>query len=309
MATGATTAQSGWRDSLNQAGLTLLGGLTLHVNKGSHRGARFPARNGRLSVGSGLDNEAVLLADNLAPAHFTLNLIDSWRGVLRVEAKDQAIRTRDGKSVDAGRYIDLKMPAHFQAGDAEFEVVAPKDTAKIRKFALPVIALLALAILLPSLVSLISGPFRHVPTLPSPLELTAPLTDAGSLEKWQEQLREKVREATLGGQVMIERGPTGNLVAVGSVDPASLEKWRDVLKWYDALGNGPLLVNNVSKGEANAVLPNFRAVWVDSRPQVVLSNGQSAGIGDTIPGGWKIEAIDNSGVLLSRDGRISKVAF
>ena len=47
----------------------------------------------------------------------------------------------------------------------------------------------------------------------------------------------------------------------------------------------------------------------DTKPQVVLLNGQSAGIGETIGGGWKIESIDTQGVLLSRDGKTARITF
>ena len=289
--------------------MTVLGGVTLVIEKGMHAGARERSNTGVLSVGSDINNDVVLLGDNLAAHHVSISVVDSWRGTVRIEAKDESILLQDGRIIKNGRYLDVAMPVRFQAGGAEFSVQSSRNTASLKRFAVPAIGLLALALVLPSIIGLVSGGMRRLPSPSSMATSLTPDVSPAALETWQEKLREKIRETGLVGQVSIERGASGNLVATGATDSNAADKWRDVLKWYDAQAAGPLLVNNVARGDTPTTMPSFRAVWVDARPQVVLMNGQSAGIGDLIPGGWKIESIEVSGVLLSRDGRTARVTY
>jgi hypothetical protein len=221
---------------------------------------------GALTIGSALDNDVVLISDNLVPHHARVAISDAWRGMIRIEAKSAAIRALDGRIVEQGRYLDLAMPACFQAGGAEFRVSQLHDLSRARRFALPVVVLAALALLLPSITGAVTGLFRSPATTIAGLEQPAlpAIPGADQLEKWQEMLRARLRETGLTGQVSIERGGSGNLVATGSVEPANTEKWRDVIKWFDAQAGAPLLLNNVARGEQNAVLPAIRAVWLDA---------------------------------------------
>ena len=303
-------AKSSVRDSFGQAGLALAGGLTLVVEKGMHAGATTSTRAGALTIGSALDNDVVLISDQLVAQHARLSIGDAWRGLLRIEAKGGPIRTADGRIVDKGRHVDLTMPAVFQAGGAEFRVEAAHDLKKARKLALPALILAGFALLLPSIAGVVTGLFR------APAALIASIPDGSAIgvaaptaEKAVEMLRGRLREQGLTGQVTIERGSSGNIVATGVVEPQNLDKWRETIRWFDAQGGGPLLLNNVTRADQPTLLPAFRAVWLDAKPQVVLLNGQTATVGDTISGGWKIEAIEPGGVVISRDGRTSKIAF
>lgn len=305
----AAKSRSGLSDGAQQAGLALAGGLGLVVEKGMHAGATASSRNGVLTIGSNLENDVVLISDNLVPHHARISISDAWRGILRIEAKGAPVRAADGRVVDQGRYLDLPMPARFQIGGAEFRASPAHDIKQARKFALPVLVLAGLALLLPSITGAVTGLFQGPSSLIASQAPAPIMVSSEQSEKWLEALRARLRETGLTGQVSVERNGAGGIAAQGTVDPASLDKWRDVIKWYDTQAGAPLLLNNVTRAEANAVLPAFRAVWLDAKPQVVLLNGQTAGVGDTIGGGWKIDAIDPSGVILSRDGRTSKVAF
>lgn len=302
-------ASSGVADGLGQLGLAIAGGLALVVEKGVHAGGSANNRAGILTIGAALDNDVVLIADKLSPHHARLSVRNIWRGLLRIEAKDGPVRLADGRVIDQGRFLDVVMPARFQLAAAEFKAEPANDISKAKKFALPAVLLAALALMLPPLTGVISGLFS-APGSVMQVAAPAPLVQSTEqAEKFLEMLRGRLREAGLTGQVSADRGGAGSLVATGTIEPANADKWRDVIKWYDAQPGAPLLLNNVTRGEVNAVLPAFRAVWLDAKPQVVLLSGQTAGVGETIGGGWKIEAIEASGVVLSRDGRTAKVAF
>jgi hypothetical protein len=305
----APKAGNGLGDGLKQAGLALAGGLALAVEKGAHRGASATSRAGTMSLGSSLDNDVVLISDNLAASHARLSLVDGWRGRLRIEARGAPVKLSDGRIVAMGRYADVELPALFQAGGAEFRASSLHDLGQARKFAFPVLALALLALLLPSFAGVMGGLFRSAPQISAP-QTPQPITlSAEDGERWLERMRSRLRDTGLAGQITVERGGAGAIVAGGTIDPASQDRWRDVLKWFDSQSGAPLLLNNVTRSDSPQVLPSFRAVWLDAKPQVVLLSGQTAGIGETISGGWKIEAIEQTGVLLSREGRTARVTF
>jgi len=313
---------SGFQDNINQAGIKLMGGVRLVVEEGLHAGAKTTIKSGSFSLGSNEKSDVVLLADELAAHHAHITLLNPWTGRLRVEAQDQPIRTIEGQVVENGRYIDLTLPAKFQAGKAEFRVESVQDMSRIKKIGVIAGAIALAALVLPSITSFFTyrpeAMMMDVAPAPSSIfgntglgrqTTTQPVKDSLSLDQWRGNLQDKLGAAGLIGQVSIEKGSTGNLVAVGTVEPQSLEKWRDVIKWYDSQSGAPMLVNNVTRGDVAVQIPTFRAIWVDAKPQVVLTNGQTANVGDTISGGWKIESIDSNGVLLTREGRSTRVAF
>ncbi len=298
-----------------KAGIGVLGGLVFRVEAGTHAGATVTSSRATLTVGAALDNDVVLIGDNLAQHHGRLGLADSWPPRVRLEALDGPVEIPGGRMLQQGHVIDLPLPLSFRMGTAECSVSGRREPASLMRKSAPLAALvLALLIVPPVLSGLfsgVSGLFSSSP-VPGPAVTTtngSSPTDPAATQRWQEQLTNRLRMAGLAGQVSIERGGGGNIVAVGEVDETATEKWRDVLKWYDAQGSGPLLVNNVVRTGGQTALPGIRTVWLDANPQVVLANGQSAGVGETITGGWKIEAIERAGIVLSREGRTARITF
>jgi hypothetical protein len=304
------SSDQGLLDQFQSAGRSLTGGLRFRVDRGVHAGAVHVSPNARLSIGAHADNDIVLIGDALAPHHMHVRVKDPWRGIVRLEAHGQAVDLPDGRRIEIGHFIDAPLPVRFRLGEAECSLDSVRKINAYRAYALPAVGLLAAAILLPSIAGLFTSSGAHFTPSAS---VTTTSANSGAMPAdvavWQEKLNDHLRQAGLAGQVSIERGSTGNIVAIGAIDDASLAKWRDALKWYDSLGAGPLLINNVTRGAAPLNLPAIRTVWLDTNPQIVLQNGQSVGLGELAPGGWKVEAIDPSGVLFSREGRTAKVPF
>jgi hypothetical protein len=305
-----TRSDQGLLDQFQSAGRSLTGGIRFRVDRGMHAGAVHVSPNARLKIGAHADNDIVLIGDALAPHHMQLVVKDPWRGIIRLEAHDQPVDLPDGRRIETGHFIDAPLPLRFRLGGAECSLESVRKIGAFRVYALPAAGLLAAAILLPSFASLFASSGERFSPPASVTTTSANLgTMPADIAVWQEKLNDHLRQAGLSGQVSLERGSTGNIVAFGAIEDASLAKWRDVLKWYDSLGGGPLLINNVTRGAVPINLPAIKTVWLDTNPQVVLQNGQSIGVGDLAPGGWKIEAIDPTGVLFSREGRTAKVPF
>lgn len=292
--------------------LRAIGGLVLTVEAGRHAGARLWRSGDRLAVGSDLANDAVLIADQLAAQHFSVTIADILRGIVEIEAIDDTITLENGRVLRPGQSWKRPMPLRFRAGQAQFRVEPARRVQDVvpggRKTILAIGAVAALAIgisLLSSISSAISGR-SSLAGFGANASLSA---GESAVQTARNALMEQIRQAGIPGDIQVEAGPSGTVIATGTVDPAGLEKWRDVLKWYDTRPDSPLLVNNVSRGTANAQTPQFRSVWVDGNPHVVLATGQTARAGDTVPGGWRIETIDRNGVVLVRDGRSMRLTF
>lgn len=293
----------------HKAGMALLGGLRFAVEKGMHAGAKLASPATAMTIGSAAENDVVLLGDSLAGKHVRLSVINPWRQLVRIEAQQQPVSLADGRQIAAGRFLDVALPVRFKAGTAECRAESIRQLTALRRYAVPAAVLVLAAFVLPSL----TGLFGASPSIGRQTSASATFNSAmtgdASSEKWQASLSDRLKTSGLGAHVSVERGASGNLVAVGSIEESQTEKWRDVIKWYDSQGAVPLLVNNVTRSGIQTVMPQLRAVWFDTKPQVVLMNGQSAGIGDVIGGGWKIEAIDAQGVLLAREGKTARITF
>jgi hypothetical protein len=94
----------------------------------------------------------------------------------------------------------------------------------------------------------------------------------------------------------------GRILAVGKLDAAGLETWRDLRTWYDAThGSRVLLVSTVQGGGA-ATGPDLRiaAVWVGEAPYVLTAGGMRYFEGSILPNNWQLFRISRTAIELRR---------
>jgi hypothetical protein len=289
-----------------------LGGLMVTVEAGAHKGARLVHHGDAVRIGSDLANDAVLIADGLAARHVRISEIDPWRSTILVAAEDEPVMAPLGKVLRNGQSRRLELPALVQAGQATIRIEMARRWQDLmpqgRRTYIAVGAVLALVVGM----SAVSSLFRLAdPSAYSSSFETARLPGTGgkSADAAREALRLELDKAGFGSEIRLEMNPSGSLVAAGTIDPSQAAKWRDILKWYDSRPNSPLLVNNVTRSAQMAEMPQLRSVWVDSSPSVVTSTGQTVRVGDTITGGWQIESINRNGVVLTKDGKSTRLTF
>ena len=293
-------------------GLRLMGGLVLTVDAGAHAGARLHNAQGQISVGSALTNDAVLIADGLAAHHFRISVADPWQARIQLAAVDAVVQLDVGTKLRPGQSQTIALPATFVAGGATFRVELARhwqDVVPGGKRSLIAVAALVAVFFAMNALSSLGGLFMS-PADSGPLgqQISSPQPPS-AVEEARAAFRDRLNKSGLGSDVQVEVGPSGTLVALGNVSAANVEKWRDVLKWYDSRPTSPLLVNNVTRATQATDVPQLRSVWVDVNPQVMLSSGQTARVGDTIAGGWRIEAIDQRAVVLTKDGKTTRLTY
>lgn len=285
------------------------GRASFRVVDGHHAGAELALNGGTVTIGADLGNTIVLLDPGIAARHVSIELKSGLVPALRVRALEGPVHVNGNKYIEIGQYADLQLPARLVLAGITTEFVPSVDylqTAKrLAPYALYGVGGLLLFLMLSSAISSIGASFSSMP----PSAISSDVADPGSALHWREQLGRRLAEAGLGTFISVESGSLGNLVATGEIDGQAADRWREIIKWYDAQAAAPLLVNNVTRGQGVTSAPSVRAVWFDARPQVSLDDGRSVGIGDTTPSGWKLEAIEDGSVTFIRDGKSVKVAF
>ncbi|GGH31999.1 hypothetical protein GCM10007036_43570 [Alsobacter metallidurans] len=292
-------------DLLQTRRAALEGGVSLQVTAGSHAGALAALRTGVAIIGSGLDNDIVLIGDGLQERHFAIEVTNEWLGSVRVEPLDAAIRV-NGRLIDIGRDLVAKTPLTIEAGRASIELKPKFELETFRRPALALVGLAALLLvgwpLVNGLASTSAAMFR--PAEPQPFLAALPTDPAAHIAA----LQDRIRKADLGGTVTAEAGPAGAVVATGEVDEAGLARWRSVLQWNDSVPGAPLLLNNVGK-VSDVLGANIRSAWLDGEPELILTNGQTVRIGGTLASGWRVSQIDGSGIVLTKDKLSRKIEF
>ena len=281
------------------------GGVTIRVTSGAHSGALAALRRGAATVGSSLDNDIVLIGDGLEQNHFALGMANPWLGTVEVEPMDAGVRV-NGKIVDVGRKVVARAPLTIDAGRASLELTPKLRFEPFRRPAIAAAAIVAvMAVGLPLFEALSSASTFTPPAYDAASSFAPTKIDPASHAA---VLEERIRKADLAGAVTADPGPAGAIVATGEVDEAGLARWRTVLQWHDAIPGAPLLINNVAKtSEIPGV--NIRSAWLDGTPELILTNGQTVGVGGALSGGWRVTQIDAGGIVIAKDKLSRRIEF
>lgn len=119
-----------------------------------------------------------------------------------------------------------------------------------------------------------------------------------------------LRAEGLGDKIAARRGrEIGMLIAEGVIAPDDLPAWRAALAALDARRNAPFLLNAVQV-EARRVVVPFKVVGISADAGALrLADGGRFEIGDTLPGGWLLEAIDETGAAIRRGGDLIRLSL
>lgn len=294
--------------------------LSLAVESGPQAGASLMLLPGTHRIGSGLDCDIVLADPLMAPAHFALE--DTPVAALR--ALDAEVRVQGGPVLRPGEARAIRRPLRFTAGGTRFRLDPPAPAAaaatpgwRSRAAMATVLATAAVILLVAQAtpagtasVASLPAPMAAASTLErgpaatAPTQIPAHATDADPAAA----LAGRLAAASLAG-VHSRVGADGTMEAAGTLSPEQQAAWSDVKRWFDgAYGARVVLVDHVALSAPAAPL-SIAAVHPGASPFVIDRSGQKLFPGSDLPGGWVVESIEPTHVLVRRNGQALAVRF
>ncbi|SMX56349.1 Putative Type III effector NopY [Bradyrhizobium sp. ORS 285] len=291
--------------------------LEFEVLSGLYAGLRGKATGLNSIVGSGLDADIIFVEQELAPHHFRIiQKSDS----IEIEALSAPVSVEGRRSIIAGERLSVPLPSVVQAGamSMRWSTEGNQTAASSTRSRASIVAfcLLLLSSTIGGLVQF-NLPLNDQPTasnaeashIETAAKSTADHFDATVIaDEIAASLRKQVDLAGLTGLHI--RHDTGVVTAEGTIPPNLVAKWKELQKWFDLQTNGtPVLVNAVIvKEEKTPSSIAVQAVWRGRDPYLLIA-GQKYFVGALLSNGWTIDKIDESRVLLKRNGRSATLPY
>ncbi len=286
-------------------------------------------------VGSSTDADIILLDDGIAPVHFAVGITRSMLGMnITLQAMADGVSLQ-GKMLQNQEIFNVQKIANiiidgielriqdakgFQyniitSPEPDEEVVSEEDNGiviehseneEINKSK----QMMMLASAAAACLSL--GMFIAATNLGGGNDVSNNMQESGrktpSADKFLIKLKEEIKKNGLESQVRASVGSENSIIVAGNLHNSFVKRWMSVLQWYDVQNSPPLLFNNVSENKKNN-LPKIKYAWFGENPYAVLYNDDKVSIGDTVVGGWVIEAIDTKGIFMSLADRRVLIKF
>ena len=309
----------------------------LRVLTGLHAGATFTLRDSSAHIGGGEDADVILADDGVLVEHVVLEVAG---GGLRLTALAAGV-TLDGCPVANGDVLAAAAPLEFEIAGVRLRYEAPQAPAvsaiidappfqagsptswlkawpetwpkawhgvrPIRWVAYGGVLVLVVGLGVRALTP-VRDAGRHQVTAasaaaPGDRARSAALDPAAA----RREVEAKLAEAGLTNLRVVVNGTVATVS--GQVDPASVPRWRAVEVWADRrFGRQILLVPAVSIETEHPITIALDAVWNGPEPNVVV-HGERYGVGATLPGGWRIAAIEERRILVEKEGRTHALSY
>lgn len=266
-------------------------------------------------IGSGLDADIIFIEQGLAPQHLRITfLADS----IDVETLAAGISVQGKGDIAAGERVVLPLPVVIDVGAMSMlwsaEGAAPAESVDTPRLSIRILAFVLLGSVGIGALSMIFSYYvsADVSSANSPAAIPKPkLTENADNQMAVAAARDLQLEAARAGLLNIKVDwAKGVVTAEGTVSSASATSWQKVQEWFDHRTNGALtLVNKViTKEEKAPSAIAIEAVWRGSSPYVVI-DGEKYFVGALLDGGWTIDRIEDSRVLLSRNGHVASLPY
>lgn len=280
--------------------LLAFGKLRIRVMGGPSAGAMAMLPQNSCRIGSGLQDDLVLLAYDLFEGHAELSANAMPFSPLRVKALTGSVAVAGGQEIDPGQYLDVQTPAHILLGGCELLIERPASTAVYIRWvaAMAAVALVAVAltVILPK--SLPSASAVGMPTAIVEAEPEAAPASASP----QTAIAAKLAELGLSTQIAVKPAADGSIGLSGHFSTRTATAWREFLQWYDSQPDFPPALNSVSRADESDDLPRIASVWVQEPAQLVMEDGRVVRTGEQLDVNWKFEGLTANGIEISRNG-------
>ncbi|NRP75570.1 hypothetical protein ILFOPFJJ_06493 [Ensifer psoraleae] len=267
-------------------------------------------------IGSGLDADLIFIEQGLAPQHLRITFVaDS----IEVEALAAGLSVEGRGNIAEGECVVVPLPVVIHVGAMSMlwsaQGAAPVASIDKPRLSIPVLAFVLLGSLGIGALSTIFSYYASadVSGANSPDSTFKPkLTNSRADNQTAvAAARDLQREVDRAGLLNIKIDSANGVVsAEGTVSSASATNWQKVQQWFDHRTKGSLtLVNGViTKEEKAPSAIAVEAVWRGSSPYVVIE-GEKYFVGALLDDGWTVDRIEDSRVVLSRNGLLASLPY
>ena len=295
--------------------------VRVRIEAGLQAGAERVLRLAKMSVGSGPDNDLIMIDPAVGDTQALVWFKRSMFGTLAdVRAADGPVTIGDHTIEPGETLAAVKLPMTLEMGQNKIVVRGENQRPARTKrsysgsfFAFdPILtaSILALAVLMVwSLFGayVINGNSRHEVTVNAPQVVTAPQPVA--TRDWPAELQREVDAAGLGGTLSVVDDGSGLIRVAGLIPTGQDSALRNLQGWYDSQPAAPTVIWNISRDTALEGMPKVSMVRFSEPPQVLLANGATVQLGEQIVDGWVLSSLSTAGMVLSRGAEQSVLTY
>jgi hypothetical protein len=305
--------------------LKYAGHYMLEVLNGAHAGSSHLQKSGTITLGSSANNDLVLYASRIAPNHVELALQSGLNSKILVKPVDAPVTLEDGSIVEVGQQAEVATGEVITFGDTEICLTRIADPKSFVKPGIRIFAFICLIAMIPLVFSIASGfvgtvaeaGSRVASTVTSTVVRTSDQllgkvstsTEQNHNEAFAWTVRVKLEDLQLNHKLRTVKTADGSIRVSGNISDKELPRWTSFLQWYDSTSNFPPLIRDVSRDNVSTDLPQIKSVWLDDNPSVFFKDGTVGNIGSSIKAGWKIVSIDETNVMIERDGSVISLTY
>lgn len=282
--------------------LMAFGKLRISVLSGPSAGSTALLPQDSCRIGSGLQDDLVLLAYDLFEGHAELSAGLMPFSPLRVKALAGSVAIAGGQEIDPGQYLDIATPAHIMLGGCELLIERPAATGVYIRWAM---ATTAVALVAVALISMLPKTLPTSQAVSKPQAIAVAETEPQPVvvkDAPEKAVAAKLNELGLTTQVIVKASADGSIGLSGHFSTRTATAWREFLQWYDSQPDFPPLLNSVSRADESDDLPRIASVWGQEPPQLVMEDGRVVRVGEQLDVHWKFEGLTSAGVEISRNG-------
>lgn len=310
----------------------------LTVKSGLHAGVVQQLPAGAYTLGGGPTADILFSDPGIGAEHVGVELKNSLFGPIAViKAHFPGVAVNGARVADASQMRTVRLPVDVQFGDIRVSFSGGAD-APLSPVLLGGLTA-ALAVLFLGAAILIFGPKPRPPTIaPATVVAEAPTARTQRETRLSEppppadvrlsaarpqqpamptapsfvlsELRKRLQEDGLAFQ--IQSSLDGDTIRVsGMLSSQDRAKWQQTRYWYDQTfaASVPLTSAVEISARANEQGLRISAVSLNNPPYLLTTDGKRYAEGDDLAGGWRIEKIEDTRVVLKRDTETMSVQY
>ncbi len=296
--------------------LTEAGGrvaTTVSVEAGLMKGVCESYSTDKLSIGSAIGCDIVLMDDGVLPHHLTLHLRRSAFGVL-VDASAEGAVKIGALSLEAGKSSGVqRLPQVITVGDARLTLAHPVEAAPRHTRLQGTIGILGIVSFVLALA--LAAPLVQMLTTPErlPIQMVqkteAPEVQLAANLSFRSAVEAELARLELQDSVIVAASGA-NLISISGQVPASKwQSWRSFTQWYDQQAGAPVLKQDVARATDAVRLKPVAMIRLSEPAEIIFVDGETRKVGESVDDNWVITSITSDGLILTRGEDTTEITF